>query len=189
MANEDKAILKILKNPYETYNSRSLSKIIGISHAGMFKLLKKLEKEGVLISKIIGKARIYSINFENSLAIKRAEFALMLEAHQKTKWIEEFKALKFETKSTVLFGSITRNEKEAKDIDLLVIADKNKFKGIRQIISDKNKITIKRIHLILQNEEDFKNDLKNKNKAIIEIIKTGIVLFGQEEFVKILKAK
>jgi len=189
MANEEEAILKILKNPYESYNSRSLSKIIGISHAGMFKLLKKLEKERILVSKSIGKARIYSINFENSLALKRAELALMLEANNNLRWIEEFKKLKSEANFIILFGSITRNEKEAKDVDLLVVADKDKFKIINQIISDKNKITAKRIHLILQSKEDFKKDLKNKNKATIEIIKTGSILFGQEEFVKILCEK
>ncbi|HUS51213.1 MAG TPA: nucleotidyltransferase domain-containing protein [Candidatus Paceibacterota bacterium] len=185
MGNEEIAIRAILQNPYEQYNSRNLSKIVGISHPGMFKLLKKLKKEGILISKRVGKAEIYSLNFENNVAVKRAEFGLALEAYQNMRWIEEFQALKYDAKMVILFGSIIKGA-EARDIDLFVIADKKEFNGIKKYISKKNKVMTKRAHLLLQTEEEFISDLRKKNKATIEIIK-GRVLFGQDELVKLLK--
>lgn len=189
MTNEEEVIRIIVKNPYEFYNSRSLSKIIGISHVGMFKLLKKLEREGVLVSKSIGKARIYSINFENDLAAKKAGFALLLEGYSNMRWIKEFKGIENVDGFIILFGSILKNSSEAKDIDLLIVADKKEFEDLRKFIADKNKILEKKVHLLLQTKEDFLKDLRNKNKVTLEIIKTGRVLFGQNKFIQVLKEK
>lgn len=186
MKNEDRALLLILKNPYEEYNSRSLSKIVGISHAGMFKLLRKLENEKILTSRTVGRANIYSINFKNILAVKRAEMALITEAWQNERWLEEFNLLKPEARFIVIFGSILRKSEGARDIDLLVVADKEQFGRIKEMISRKNKLMAKKIHLLLQTQKEFLNDFEEKNKAMIEIIKTGVVLLGQEEFVDII---
>ena len=45
----------------------------------------------------------------------------------------------------------------------------------------------KRVHALLQTKEDFLNDFKKRNKVILEAIKTGRVLFGQEKFINLLK--
>ncbi len=187
MKNEDKALLLILKNPYEEYNSRSLSKIAGISHAGMFKILKKLENQKILISRSIGRARIYSINFENILAVKRAEMALIMEARQNERWIEEFDSLKPDAEFIMIFGSILRKSKSARDIDLLIVADTKKFGRIKEQISKKNNLMAKKIHLLLQTTDEFLSDFEKKNKSMLEIIKTGAVLFGQDEFVNLIR--
>jgi len=185
MVYEEIAIRKILQSPYEPYNSRNLSKVVGISHPGMFKLLRRLKKEKILVSKRIGKAEIYSLNFENEIAIKKAAFALSLEGYSNMRWIEEFRMLEPYSEVTILFGSILRGG-ESKDIDLLVIANKEDFREIKEYIAKKNKVMTKRAHLLLQTEEEFIMDLRKKNKATIEIIK-GRVLFGQDKFVKLLK--
>ena len=89
----------------------------------------------------------------------------------------------------VLFGSVIKDEKSAKDIDILIVADKKDFNKINNKIKDKNKILNKKIHLILQSPDEFKKDINNKNKVMLEIIKSGIVLFGQEKITKILEGK
>lgn len=186
MDNEHKIISLIFKDFLAFYNSRNISKEIGISHVGAFKILKKLEKREIVKSRKIGKAIIYSLNAENPVTFREIEMALTLEAQNYQRWVEEFKDLREKIIFAILFGSITRNEKEAKDIDLLVVAEKNKFSEIRKIINERNKFLSKKVHLILQTSRDFENDVKNGNKAMIEIIKTGIVLFGQEQISKIL---
>ena len=65
----EKIIRTLFKNFFAEYNSRSLSKAIGITHAGTFKILKKLEKENIVKSRKIGKAVVYSLNMENSRTI------------------------------------------------------------------------------------------------------------------------
>lgn len=180
---EQKILIRLLKDK-EEYNSRNISKLVGVSHVGAYKILKNLEKRKIVTSRQIGKAIIYSINKENSIALKEIELDLMLEAEEKQRWLEEFKALKSEAKFVILFGSAIRNEKEAKDIDLLVVAEKNNLKKIKNSLYEKNNLMIKKIHPIIQTENEFKQDLKNKNKVLLEIIKTGIILYGQNNFIE-----
>ncbi len=187
--NKEQEVIKVLFKEFLTpYNSRSLSKIIGISHAGAFKILKRLEEREIVKSKIIGKAVIYSLNIENPVTLREIEMALTVEAQGYKRWIEEFEQLKDKIKFAVLFGSILKEEKKAKDVDLLIIAEKDKFKDIKKIIELKNKILYKKIHLILQLPDNFNKDIFDRNKTLLEILRTGVVLFGQEEITKIMSA-
>lgn len=186
LTNEQLALKIIFKDFLTDYNSRNLSKIIGISHVGTFKILKKLEKNRLIISKRIGNALVYSINLNNSIAKKIIDSILAIETSNHLRWIEEFKPLENKVHFAILFGSVLKDEKTAKDIDILVVSDKNNFNEIKKFISERNKLTNKKIHLLFQTVDDFKHDLKDKNKVTIEIIKKGVVLFGQEEFIKIL---
>ena len=184
---KEQEILKILFKEFkESYNSRSISRKIGLSHAGAFKLLKKLEERKIVAAKRIGRANIYSINLENPVAIKELELLLAIEAQKNSKWLEEFRELKEKTSFVILFGSIIKNEKEAKDIDLLIVSDKKKFPEIKKIIEDKNRITAKKIHALIQTPEDFLKDMKNNNKVILEVIRTGIVLLNNETLINYL---
>lgn len=187
LSKEQEILLKLFRDFLADYNSRNLSKIVGISHAGAFKILKKLEERKIVKSKKIGKAVIYSINQENQIALKEIELDLMIEAQNYKRWLEEFSKLQKEAEFVILFGSLIKNEKAARDIDLLVVAKKSKFMGIKESINEKNKLLPKKIHLIIQTLEEFRFDIKNNNKTLIEIIKTGIILFGQDKFVGALK--
>lgn len=180
ISNERKILLLLFKNPFEFFNSRVLAKKIGISHAGTFKIMKKLEEKQIVTSRTIGRARVYSINKENFVARKEIELALILEAQMNNKWVEEFKDLRNVADSVILFGSVLRNEKEAADVDLLIISEKHNFSVIKKIIDLKNEVLSKKIHPIMQTKEDFNKDFINKNKVVLEIIRTGVILFGQE---------
>jgi predicted nucleotidyltransferase len=184
---KEQEIIKILFKDFLTpYNSRSISKLVGISHAGAFKILKKLEKREIVKSKRIGNTLVYSLNFDNPITNKEIEMVLLLESQNFKRWIEEFKELKDKLTFFILFGSITRNEKEANDIDILVMADKNKLNKIKKIIAKIQGYTNKKIHLLIQTHENFKKDVNEKNKVMLEIIKTGIILYGNENYRKIL---
>lgn len=187
---KEQEIVNILFRDFLTeYNSRSISSKAGVSHAGAFKILKKLEQKEIVKSRIVGKARIYALNSENPLTLREIETILTIEALQHKRWIEEFKQLEGKAKFVILFGSILRNELSARDIDLLVVADKENYKSIRKIIDERNKVSNKPIQLIFQTPDNFKFDLKRRYKVSIEIIKTGVVIIGQEEFRRILTEK
>ena len=187
LTKEQKIIITLFKGRLEFYNSRSISKIVEISHPGAFKILKRLEKKSIVKSRRIGKAIIFSLNFENPMAKNLIENALIAESQEHKRWVEEFKEIEEMSLFIILFGSVIKNENFAKDIDLLVIFEKNNQSTIQRIINEKNKISNKKIHLILQTKDDFLNDLHKNNPVILEIIKTGIVLFGQDKFIKIMK--
>lgn len=186
LTKEQEIIKLIFKDFLEEYNSRNISSKVGISHVGAFKILKKLEKKEVVTSKKVGNANIYSLNFENPLTLREIETSLTIEALNYRKWMEEFRKLEGKVKFAILFGSILRNEGRAKDIDLHVVADRRRYKEIQKIVDDKNTILLKKVHLIYQTPKDFGADLKRRYSVIIEIIKTGIVLFGQDKFRKMV---
>jgi len=187
---KEREIVKILfKDFTREYNSRNISPEIGLTHSGAFRALKKLQEREIVKSKEVGKARIYTLNLDNPVTKTEIDAILTIEAGNHQRWIEEFKQLEEKVRFAVLFGSITKNEKEARDIDLFIVADKSKYKEIRDIINNKNAILLKKIHLIYQIPKDFKLELKRKNAVIIEMIKTGIVLFGQAEFRKMVAEK
>ena len=50
------------------------------------------------------------------------------------------------------------------------------------------KTQIKKIHALNFTEAEFKQELQKLNKAFIDAIKKGIILFGQEKFIKFLKS-
>ncbi|MDP3027480.1 MAG: hypothetical protein Q8N63_07255, partial [Nanoarchaeota archaeon] len=88
----------------------------------------------------------------------------------------------------ILFGSILHSPKEANDIDLInLVSDENFFVKIDKIITDIQITQDKKIHSINLTEEELKHELKNKNKAYIEALKKGVVLFGQENFIKFIE--
>ena len=60
----------------------------------------------------------------------------------------------------------------------------------QQIDEILNKLQIaqqKKIHDINFSQQDFKNELKRPNKAFVHAIQTGIILYGQEKFIKFIR--
>ncbi len=180
LTKEQDIIKTLFKDLLTVYNSRSISKVVDMTHAGAFKILKRLEQRGIVISRPIGKAITYTLNFNNPVTCKEVEMALVLEAQQHTRWLSEFKKLENKVQCSVLFGSVLTDEKKAKDVDLLVVTDKENVDEVRAIIKERNEVAYKKVHLLLQLPQDFKKDIANKNRVMVEIIKTGVVLFGQE---------
>ena len=69
-------------------------------------------------------------------------------------------------------------------IDIIGIT--NKFLEVEKSIKNIQKILLKKIHAINMTEKEFREELK-KNKAFIEAVKKGVILFGQEKFIKFVK--
>lgn len=184
---EGKIVVKLWKDFTRDYNANSLSKEIHLSPRGTLKILKKLEHEGILVGKKLGKAVFYKTNVKDNYVAKIIETLLMAEAREKSvRWLEEFKEIYKETKIVVLFGSATRNLKEAKDIDIIIVYEQKKNKKIQEYIAMKNKIMVKQIHDIPQTIQDLKENLKKRNPAIIDAIRTGYVLHGQDKLIEVL---
>ena len=169
----------------------SLAKEICMSRVGTWKVLKKLENEKLItLSKIgTGKTSTYSINlnWNNPLIEKILSLALTEDAVKNQKWLSNFKELEDKVDFLIIYGSIIHSPKEANDLDILGITNKNKFLDIEKSIAEIQKTEIKKIHAINFTKEEFKAELKKQNKVFIDAIKKGIVLFGQEKFINFMK--
>lgn len=179
--------LKLFKEFTVDYNPSSISKGLGKTRVGAFKAFRQLEKEGIVISKKLGKANFYKLRLYDEYVRKNIELLLMEESRKYPRWIEESRALSNFAEIIILFGSIIRNESKANDIDLLIVLEEKNDDKINSIIKSKNEILVKKIHLIKQTKEDMINNLKKQDKVVISAIKSGVVLFGFEKLVEMIK--
>ena len=182
-----KTLLKeITINPTITF----LAKEIGMSRVGTWKILKKLEAEKLIILSPIGKGKTstnsISLNWENPIVEKTLSLALTQDAIKNQRWLSNFAELEDKVDFLLIYGSIIHSPKEANDIDMLGITNKG-FLEIGESIKKIQKTQIKKIHSLNFTPSEFKKELKKQNKAFIDAIRKGIILFGQEKFIKFIK--
>src|SRR3989344_6873787 len=91
--NEKKILLILFKEIYSYHNANSISKILNISRVGTMKILKRLKKEEIVLSKNIGKSNIYKLNFTNSFVSDLIIFLLSDESNKFKRWKDEFKEI------------------------------------------------------------------------------------------------
>ena len=91
-------LLTIIKFPEQEYNANSIAKKVGITPMGVLKIAKPLEKEGIILSKEMGRAKFYKINLQNDYAKQYIKFLLKREAELSNppikRWINEIKKSK-----------------------------------------------------------------------------------------------
>lgn len=184
-----KALMVIFKDFSIEHTITSLAKELGVTRVGAWKILKKLEFDNLIILNPIssGKTSTYivKLNWDNILTLKNIEISLTEEAMKSQRWLNNFIELEKKVDFLIIYGSILHSPKEASDIDILSVCSKNKFTEINEVINKIQKIQERKIHALNFTEEEFKKELSNK--AFIDAIKRGIVLFGQEKFIKFLK--
>lgn len=188
--NEKKALLEIFKGISHYYNANSLSKVLGISRVGAMKMLRKLLKEGVLQSETIGKSIVYKTRLQDDYVQKLMAFILADEAQMHKRWKTEFEGLFKAGRVIILFGSVLRNYNQARDIDLLIILKRDnrvEWAEIKEAIRHKEEVLPKKVHWLPFIEENFKSDVKKKNKAMMDIVKNSVVLYGQNTYVELMQ--
>lgn len=186
--NEMLFVLNIFKAPETEYNATSIAKHIGISSMGALKIAKRLEKENILISRELGKAKFYKLNFSDYVR-QYIKFLLKREFEQAPayikRWITELKKIK-SADSVILFGSVLKKHEEAKDIDVLLVTNKKRFSKLKKEINNINLINIKKLHPLYQTKEDVRENIKKSDKPVLDAIK-GIVVFGEDKIISLLK--
>ena len=184
--NEMNAVLAIVKSPEILYNAHSLSLVLGITSMGTLKILKRLEKDGIIKAKQIGKAITYRINIESKYSCRFVGLLLSRESlHAPSfvrRWVNEVKKIE-NAQVAVLFGSVL-HKKEPNDIDVLFVTDKKRLSKLEEEIHEMNKINVKRIHPMYQSSSDIIKNIKKGDKPILYAIK-GIVVFGEEQFLEV----
>ena len=173
---------------FEEYSINEIARQCNLAPNGAFKILRKLEKEGILKSKNIANIKSYSLNFDNEKTRNILKLALIPELKSRLKFrFEDLKQLKRITKAYIIFGSYTNLKKEPHDIDLLFIIDKKKFNEFKKETQDIYKTTPVKVHDVLQTEEDFADNLRKRDNVVLDILKTGIVLWGYDEIINLVE--
>jgi predicted nucleotidyltransferase len=187
----EKVLVMLLKEPIETHTVTSIAKVLKITRQGLWKSLNKLEENKLIKLEKIGETKtgttIIKLNWENPLTEKTLSIALTKESLKYERWRFNFKELENNIESLILFGSILHSPKEANDIDILVIVKDKNIKKVKSFILEAQKSQNKEIHSTNLIPTEMKQELKKSNKAIVDAVKKGIVLFGQENLISLIK--
>ncbi len=185
-------ILKILLKDLTKKNTvSSLSEEIKIARPGTWKALKKLESQKLTNLKPIGKGKTsayeITLNWDNPLVKKNLATILTEDALGQERWRDAFKKLEKHILFIILFGSVLHSPREAGDIDLLIIVKTKKdFREIENTLLQIQQAQSKKIHAIDLTKKELETELK-KNNIYLEALKKGVILFGQEEFIKFIE--
>ena len=193
LSNNTFKIINFLIRNLELYNINQIARPLDLSVGSVHKILKTLEKRNIVNIRELGNAIYYSINLNNNEAVKLSELVSIegknnILRENKTANVYAQDLAKFNAKLIILFGSILTKKNEAKDIDVLfIIKNKEQVNEINNFCLEISKIRTKKVNPLIMLEQDFVNNLKDKNKAIQDLIKNGIILKGEEIFIRTIK--
>lgn len=189
LTNNEKKVLRLILTAFDRdYSINNVAKECNLAPNGAYKILKKFEKERILKVKNIANIKSYRIDFDNEKTDSIIDLTLVPKLEVRIKYrLEDFKGLKEITKACILFGSYINLKKEPKDLDVLFALDKNKFREYKKRLAHVKDIVPVKIHDILQTEQDLKNNILNKDKVILQILMTGIILWGRKTIIKVIK--
>lgn len=185
-------IMTLLLRHFSIHTASSLSKALHMSRQGTWKILKELEKDELILLEQIGggktSAQRIRLNLNNELTEKTLVLFLTQEALHYQRWKFDFADLKKEVDFLLLYGSILHSPKEAGDIDIIgVVSQEKKLANLGDLILKIQQTQPKKIHSINLTQKEFKQELQRPNKAYLEAMKNGVILFGQEKFIKFIR--
>lgn len=187
--NDARVLLTLFKDISNNYNANSLSKRVGLTSMGTLKILKNLEKQGILASKKLGKAVFYSISF-NDYTRSYLIFLLQKEAEESIprirRWVKELRKIKGNAEICILFGSLLKKQ-DYDDIDALLVLKQSQNRKANELLDEMGKLSTKKIHAVKQTEKDIKNNLKKHDKVMLNALNGSIVVFGYKKLVEIIE--
>ena len=160
--NEFSVLSFLVRDFAERLTIRNMAQRLNFSAAGVFNILKKLEKQNIVKGEKLGTGLFYSINFENKIAVHLAEIVLLYSDEKILMNTEQFRQAK------------------------AAIFDKKNLLLIMDNVTVLN-LNIPNINVISRTEEEFSDLLKRKDPESLQILKKGIVLFGEEKVADIIK--
>ena len=188
--NKPQKIMNILVKDFSIHTATSLSKELKMSRWGIWKILKKLEKDNLIIIEPVGSGKTSTstikLNWGSILAEKTLALSLTQEALKYKRWLHDFSSLQEEIDFLILYGSILY-AKEANDIDIIGVAKEKKLAKINDKMLRIQGTLNKKIHSINLTQKEFKEELKKPNKVYLDALKKGVILFGQENFIEFVK--
>jgi len=189
LTENEKKVLRVLLYAFgNIYSINQIAKECDITPNGALKILKKLEREGVLKFETIANIKSYSLNFENEKTKNILKLALIPELKGRIKFrSDDLGSLKKFVSACVIFGSYVDLKKEPNDIDLFFIIDRRKFNEYKKESSIIYKTMPIKVHDVIQTEKDAIGNIKRKDKVVLDIFKTGIILWGYDKIINVIE--
>ncbi len=161
--NEFSVISFLVRNFTERLTIRNIAQRLGFSSAGVFNILKKLEKQNIVIGQKLGTGLFYQINFDSKIAEHLAGIVLLYSDEKLDKiengQIKHAKAAILDKKNLLLL------------VDNVTIPE----------------ISIPNINIIAKTEDELVGLFRKRDPDTLQLLKKGVVLFGEDKIVEIIK--
>lgn len=184
--NEARVVSFLLRNFSARYSINALARELKLSPRGAYKIVKKLEKAGILKPEAIGNAIYCHPNLDSEAGRKVAELVLSYVelnpyARVQAKALEQLKPYVL---SAVLFGSVLTKAENAGDIDVLLVLEEKQFNSAHKVLLEIQSMKPKKISEMLQSREDLVKNIRKNDAPLLSAIRTGQVLWGSEIIVE-----
>ena len=180
------SVLKEFMGDYTgSFTGSYIAKKMSLNQKSVANILNKLEDDGLVKSKTVGKNKEFSLNLDNAEAVKNfivaAEHLCTAEFLKKKPIIKEVltKAGDAFDGIVVVFGSYVKGtQKKDSDLDVFVAGayDRSKISKISELYN--LQVSVKNYPA-----SAFRRALRKKDVLLSEIIKNHVILAGAEEFV------
>ena len=193
------------RDPGKWYYTRELAKLSKVSLGTVSSAFSKLAEDKLVEQKTEGQEKYYKLNLANPRTRKLCE---LFETDRRERFYKENRKLAWiledftrrvsnstqEAQSIVLFGSSARGQATAtSDIDVLVLvpnSEEPQFKKLMNFIdnlaSEVSGRYPAKLNSIIMMVEDFEKSIRDRKRFAVDVLKDGIVLFGQEKYYDLL---
>jgi predicted nucleotidyltransferase len=199
-------ILKTMsKDLSRWYYTRELAKLSRVGVGTVSSEFNKLARKGLVEQKTEGQEKYYKLNLTNPRTRKLCE---LFETDKREKLYKEKRRLAWvledftkrvsdfapEVQSVILFGSVARGQATPRsDIDILVITPNSGEERFNELMNAVDRLAAEvsgrhpaKLVPIVMMTKDFEKNIKDKKRFAADILKDGIVLFGQERYYHVL---
>jgi len=190
ITNNEKKVLKFLLAHFNSdYSINEIAKKCGLAPNGAYEILKKFGEKEILTSKKIANSKSYKINFDSRETNNLLELALIPNYKEpKIKYrYNDLKPLENMTNLCIIFGSYATKKEKPNDIDILFVIKKGDYKKYSEALERVKRILPLKLHDVIQTKEDLTKNIKKEEKLILEAISEGIILWGHEFLIGVIK--
>jgi hypothetical protein len=177
----------LIERQDEDINISGLSRYAGTDYKNTHIMVKRLEKDGVVMLKRFGKNLKITLNRKPHSIIYEAEDERrrgFLENRNFLVLYRKLSSLSFHFIAMVFGSQVTGKANKGSDIDLLVVCEKERKDAIHGVVD-----TLPlNIHLTIVGSEDFLKMLKSREFSVVsEAVKRNIILIGIEDYYRLLE--
>ena len=200
------SILRTMHSNVEKwYYTRELAMLAKVSTWVVSKEFSRLIKEGMVQQKSEGREKFFKLNLANPKTRKMCE---LFETDKREKLYKENRRLAWvledftkrisefapEVQSIILFGSVARGDATPRsDIDVLILAPNSEEHQFKKLMDSVDRMAgevsgrhpAKLVPVVMM-MKDFEQSIKDKKRFAADVLKDGIVLFGQEKYYYLL---
>jgi len=162
-------------NPNVPHHINELANLLEVDLGNLFRKLKELESEGILISETRGNQKYFSLN-KNYPLLK--EIKKIYEAKYGIAELLKGKLAKLKgLQEGYIFGSYVKNTlQQESDIDILLIGTHKSIEA-KRLILPLQKIIQREINIIDLAPQEFKKRQKNNDELLKNIFSSKIIKF------------